>query len=250
LTKFPESAFLAANFTSDFYTQLKTVAHDEEAHVVFLTAALTAAGVAPVAACTYSFPMDDPLMFVTMASVVEGVGVSAYLGAAAGITSKTYLTAAGAILVTEALHQSAERDAIGEIPMANILGTPMGMNAVYSIASQFIVSCPSSNAPLPVKAYPALTELTGLPVAVGVSLTFATKITLPSTYFFTFVSGLDILPVPSNGLSAVIPPMVSGQSYVFITSDNSGNLTDSTILAGPAIIEVTTGAPTYDVTLL
>ncbi|KAN0104199.1 hypothetical protein V8E51_009944 [Hyaloscypha variabilis] len=93
--------------------------------------------------------MTTPQEFVTLASVIEGVGVSAYLGAAADITSKAYLTAAGSILVTEALHQSAARGAVGEIPMANVFGTPMGLNAVYTIASGFITACPSSNVALP-----------------------------------------------------------------------------------------------------
>lgn len=75
--------------------------------------------------------MTDPKSFIQLASVIEGVGVSAYLGAAPLITSKAYLTAAGAILVTEALHQSLQRGAIGEVPAANVYGTPMGLNAVY-----------------------------------------------------------------------------------------------------------------------
>jgi hypothetical protein len=113
----PLETFTAAGFSASFYNQLKYIAHDEEGHVLYLEAGLTAAGAKPVAACTYSFPMTTPKQFVALASVIEGLGVSAYLGAAADITSKAYLTAAGSILVTEALHQSAARAAIGEIPM-------------------------------------------------------------------------------------------------------------------------------------
>ena len=232
---------------------------------------LTAAGATPVAACTYTFPMLNPKQFVQMASVVEGLGVSAYLGAAADITSKAYLTAAGSILVTEALHvrillpthpnhsltafqQSATRGAVGEIPMANVFGTPLGLNAVYTIASAFIAECPSTNQALPVKAYPDLTLVTANPVAPGVLIDLL-PLNVPSgTYYATFVSGLDIIPVTPNGVvngmvQAVIPPTISGQSYVFLTSDNSGNLTDATILAGPAILESTPNSPTFNLTV-
>ena len=68
----PESEFLAAGFSSDYYSNLKYIAHDEEAHVELLTSALTAAGATPVAACEYSFPYTDPKSFVSLASVLEG----------------------------------------------------------------------------------------------------------------------------------------------------------------------------------
>lgn len=231
-----QDEFTAAGFSPMLYDELKYIAHDEEGHVLYLEAGLTAAGANPVEACTYNFPMTTPKEFVSMASVVEGVGVSAYLGAAADITSKAYLTTAGSILVTEALHQSATRGAVGEIPMANVFGTPMGLNAVYTIASAFIVSCPSTNMALPVMAYPSLTLASGEPTAPNATINLTPK-TMPSgTFYATFVSGLEILPVgatASNGfVSAVVPVGVSGQSYVFLTSDNSGNLTDSSILAG------------------
>ena len=255
LSTWDQQSFVDAGFSPMFYDELKYIAHDEEGHVLYLESGLSAAGATPVAACTYSFPMTDAKSFVALASVIEGVGVSAYLGAAADITSKSYLTAAGSILVTEvrrarsridptrkltsfqALHNSAERGAIGEIPMANVFGTPLGLNAVYTIASGFIVSCPSTNAALPVKAYPSLTLDSGLPTAPGALVDLAPK-TVPSGDFYaTFVSGLDIISVKpqsvANGMiMAEVPQMISGQSYVFLTSDNSGNLTDATILAG------------------
>lgn len=222
--------FTDAGFSEFFYDQLKYVAHDEEGHVLYLEAGLTAAGASPVKACEYAFPMTTAKEFVALASVIEGVGVSAYLGAAADITEKAYLTAAGSILVVEALHQSAQRNAIGEIPMANVFGTPLGLNAVYSIASAFITSCPADNAPLPVMAYPSLALASGSPTSAEGALVDLVPKSMPSgEYYATFVSGLEIIPVKpksaAGGMIMVEVPMnISGQSYVFITSDNSGSV--------------------------
>jgi len=256
ISTWPQEEFLAAGFSQQFYDTLKYIAHDEEGHVLYLEAGLTAAGATPVAACEYAFPMTTPKEFVALASVIEGVGVSAYLGAAADITSKAYLTAAGSILVTEALHQSATRSASGEQPAANVFGTPLGLNAVYTIASGFITSCPSTNAVLPVKAYQALTLASGMPSAPGVGALVALETpTAPAGDFFvTFVSGLNITSAPvqsyDNGvIMAAVPEGIEGQSYIFLTSDNSGNVTDATVLAGPAIIEITSPSPTFDLTI-
>ncbi|TVY84225.1 Protein rds1 [Lachnellula suecica] len=246
-------SFTDAGFSAAFYDQLKYIAHDEEGHVLYLEAGLTAAGASPVAACTYDFPMTTAEEFVALASVVEGLGVSAYLGAAADITSKAYLTAAGSILVTEALHQSATRGAVGEIPMANVFGTPLGLNAVYTIASGFITACPSTNVALPVMAYDTLALVSGAPTAEGAMVQLTPKTMPSSDMYVTFVSGLDIIPVTAtasgSSVMATIPMMLSGQSYAFLTKDNSGNLTDSNILAGPAIIEVTPSSPTFNLTV-
>jgi len=107
--------------------------------------------------------------------VLEGVGTSAYLGGAPLITSKTYLTVAGAILAVEALHTSMQRQAIGKVPMANYLWTvsaplqwikplkvfaeklqPLDPTSVYTLAAMFIVSCPATNPKLPFTPFPSL----------------------------------------------------------------------------------------------
>src|SRR5437667_6747418 len=93
LAKFSEEDFANAGFDSAFYENLETIASDEKTHVDFLTTALTHAGHTPVKECTYNFGLTTPEAFVGLSAVLEGVGVSAYLGAAAYIAVPAYLTA-------------------------------------------------------------------------------------------------------------------------------------------------------------
>lgn len=251
ISQFPESAFLDAGFSSEYYTNLKYVVHDEELHVQYLTAALTDAGATPVAACTYDFPYTDPRSFVTLACVLEGVGTSAYLGGAGLITSKDYLGVAGSILVTESLHTSLQRFNLGQIAAANPYGTALGLNQVYTMAAAFIKSCPSTNPALPLKAFPSLTATQGAPTSQGIPFTFTAAGSLPSDYYVVFVSGLNTTTVEhtmqGDMISAIIPDTISGQSYAFITNQavNSA-IMDDMILFGPTVVEVTPPSPDFN----
>ena len=254
ISQMPESDFVAAGFSTEYYTNLLYVATDEQDHVELLTSAIAATGATPVAACTYDFPFTDPMSFVALASVLEGVGTSAYLGGAGLITSKTYLGVAGSILVTESIHTSLQRFNLGEIAPANPYGTALGLNEVYTLAASFITSCPASNPALPVKAFPGLTATQGEPTSQGITFTFMPASAPPATFFVTFVSGLTTTSVAGtmNGelVSVVIPAGVQGQSYAFITNQNvTAAIMDSTILFGPAIVEVTPPSPMFDLTV-
>ena len=251
ISSMSEDMFIEAGFSAAYYDNLKYIAHDEEQHVELLTSALTAAGAKPVAACTYSFPYTDPKSFVSLASVLEGVGTSAYLGGAGLITSKAYLGVAGSILVTESLHTSVQRFNLGEVAPANPYGTALGLNPVYTLAAAFIKSCPSTNVPLPVMAFPTLTATQGIPAAEGITFTFSVKGALPATFYVVFVSGLSttsVVPTMAGGMiSAFIPATAMGQTYVFLSkSATNTTITDTMILYGPAIIEVTPPAPSID----
>ncbi|CAD6578084.1 MAG: hypothetical protein ASARMPREDX12_008630 [Alectoria sarmentosa] len=248
-----EQDFMTAGFSSQYYTNLKYIAHDEEQHVELLTSALMTAGAKPVAACTYDFPYTDPHSFVTLASVLEGVGVSAYLGAAGLIASKAYLGVAGSILVTESIHTAVHRFNLGEVAPANPYGTGLGLDPVYTAAAAFIKTCPSNNSALPVMAFPTLTATQSIPASEGMPFTFSVKGALPMTFSVVFVSGLSTTSVAPtmNGslISAVVPATAMGQTYVFLTSaPTSMALNDTMILYGPAIIEVTPPAPTFNLT--
>ena len=144
-------------------------------------ACLAAAGATPVEACKYDFGYKDVNTFLATASILEGVGVSAYLGAAADIMSKTYLTAAGSILTVEARHSSYLRSQLKESPYPQAFDAPLTYNEVYSLASGFITSCPESNPALPVKAFPALTlDPEAGEIKTGSTVTLLTPVSLMS----------------------------------------------------------------------
>lgn len=125
LANYTHADFVAAGFADPFYTNLQEIYYDEQTHVAFLAGALKAAGITPTVELQYCFPATDPLSFVTLSSVLEGVGVSAYLGAAASIMDKDYLTAAGAILTVESRHSSYIRSELKESPFPFPFDTPL-----------------------------------------------------------------------------------------------------------------------------
>ncbi|KGO40823.1 hypothetical protein PEXP_086350 [Penicillium expansum] len=245
LKNYTQEDFINAGMKDPFYANLKEVASDENEHVDFLTSALKAAGASPVAACSYNFPSTDVSGFLALASVLEGVGVSAYLGAAASIMSDAYLTAAGSILTTEARHSAYLRAALGEVPFAQAFDNPLDFNEVYTVASPFITSCPSSNGALPVKAFPSLmmssmdAVMTGSQVQLMAGSGFNTSVSDVNAAFIT-VTGPVWAPLKSMGdgnFTVTVPKGVAGQSYVVLTQGNK-QATDDNILAGPAIVEI------------
>lgn len=90
---------------------------------------------------------------------------------------KTYLTAAGSVLTVEARHSSYLRAKLDQSPYPQAFDAPLTLNEVYSLASGFIVSCPESNPPLPVKAFPMLTvESSGEMVHTSDTATLMTSV--------------------------------------------------------------------------
>ncbi|OJI99401.1 hypothetical protein ASPVEDRAFT_882769 [Aspergillus versicolor CBS 583.65] len=248
LKNYTKQDFMDAGMMETFYNNIKSVGMDEKAHEQFLTQALTKAGANPVARCNYSFPSTDVKSFLALGNILEGVGVSAYLGAAASIMDKTYLTAAGSILTVEARHSAYLRAALGESPSAQPFDNPLDFNEVYTVASPFIVSCPDRNEQLPVKAFPSLTMssmdmdavMTGQKVEFMVGDGFKDMNSADVHAAFVTVTGPVWADVMSSGhgkYTATVPKGVAGQSYVVLTNGDS-QATDDNILAGPAIIEV------------
>ncbi|KAI9823159.1 MAG: hypothetical protein M1832_002602 [Thelocarpon impressellum] len=250
LANYTQEDFIAAGFADPFYHNLKGIYKDEQTHVTFLNDGIIAAGGSPVAEATYAFPVTDAKSFVTLSSVLEGVGVSAYLGAAADILSDDYLTAAGSILTIEARHSSYIRGLLGESPFPASFDTPLDFNEVFTLASPFITGFAPGAAPLPFKAFPALTPAAPPhPYEEGhstVTFTDAAKYAANgATLYAVFISGLQKLFVPVYVTGAdlklaegtTIPSGVTGQVYV-VLSTSATTAKDADIVAGPAILEV------------
>lgn len=250
LAKFSSADFVAAGIPASSYARLTEVAAHEKAHVDFLTTAL---GTAATKECVYSFPSSSVAEFLGVASILEGVGVSAYLGAARQIANKDYLTAAGSILTVESRHSAYLRDTssqqkLSPFPSAN--DVPLMPNAVYTLASAFIKSCPSTNPALPVKAYPAIAATAAGPVAAGQTVQLKSAAALApgsgtAKLYAAFITAtgpvFTDLTQAGDGInfSVKVPAQgVAGQSYL-VLCNCAERVDDGTIVAGPAVLEVT-----------
>ncbi|KAK4335952.1 Ferritin/ribonucleotide reductase-like protein [Rhodosporidium toruloides NP11] [Rhodotorula toruloides] len=241
LQKFNQSAFDQAGY-SGLYPVLQQVAKDEQAHVDFLTSALSAAGATPVQACNYTFPYTDVPSFLGLSQVVEGVGVSAYLGAAGSINDTSYLTAAGSILTVEARHNAFIRYVNAYTPFPQPEDTPQSASNVVTIVTPFFTSCPSGSAPA-IQGHPAL-NVTSKNFTMGAELKIApTNASAVNTnngqLYCGFASGLAAgFSNWSNGACMIPTQNISsmGQTYVVLTTGPS--LDDKSTVAGPAIIDL------------
>lgn len=189
-------------------TDMKPHPRQQQNHVSFLSTAL---GNSSAKEPTFSFPVTTVQEFVTLSSVLEGVGVSAYLGAAGAIVDKVYLGAAASILTVEARHSSYIRKILGQVPFPKPYDTPLDFDAVYSLAAQFITAFAKGSATLPFKAFPALMVAAGTTPAMAGSTNFTftgayasamdAKLVEESTpVYAVFYSGLDTYYVPASAV--------------------------------------------------
>lgn len=175
--------------------------------------------------------MTDVASFVALATIVENVGVSAYLGAASSISDPAYLTVAGSILTTEARHQAWLGSAVMKgAAWSGPEDTPLTFDSVYSIAAAFITECPSTNPTLPVKAFPALT------IAADGTVTAANGVDVEGKFVAVY-SGLVSNTFPVVGGKVQGYPYVQGISYAILTSEQDVTKIsdDANVLAGPYI---------------
>lgn len=233
LAQFDADAFTSAGYSANVRTNIEQIAADEAQHVTLLTGALTEAGATPVQACNYSVPYSDVTGFLGLAQVFEGVGVSAYLGAASLIQNKAYLTVAGSILTAEARHNGFVRLINSYSPFV-MEDTPLDPTSVTSLVAPFFSSCPSGSAPS-FTPFPAA-NLTPTVTTPGSTLEISIANATGSLYCI-FFSGVETATAPYADGSCVVPTtnVSIGQAYAVIS--NNMTFSDAAVVAGPVILQ-------------
>ncbi|KAH7882856.1 ferritin-like domain-containing protein [Phlebopus sp. FC_14] len=233
LEKYSQKDFLDENLPVWARGRWEQIAQHEATHVSFLETALGDEAVKP---CTYNFPDTDPKTFAELSFMFETVGVSAYSGAAKFLTNPDTITSSGAILAVEARQSAWIHSAVQKAnPWNSAFDTPLDLNQVFTLASGVIVSCPPTNMPLPVRAFPALVFPASARPGQTVEVTFNATSSAESLYV-GFISGLGATIVPLEpDRTVTIPSNLQGVVFgIVVTSETK--VTDDVTVAGPVFL--------------
>ncbi|KAK4157212.1 protein rds1 [Chaetomidium leptoderma] len=243
--KFPATDFQALGLDQREIDDLLKIGKTEEAHVSLLQSAIAQAGVKPVEPCTYNFGFTDAAGMVGTAAVLENVGVSAYLGAAALVSDGSILTTAGSILTVEARHQTFVRTASRGIAVPQAFDTPLSPKQVFSLAAPFIQSCPDGSN-LILTAFPTLAMPAGVSaqaVASGATVQLQSDAAPGATHCAFTTGGIPggtVFSPFDPAAGCVVPQGLAGVTYVNLANAGplNGVLTDDLIVAGPMVMQV------------
>ncbi|GJE93087.1 ferritin-like domain-containing protein [Phanerochaete sordida] len=170
LSMFNDSDFTAAGFPEGARGRFEQILEHELVHVSLLQSVLGPLAPQP---CNYSFPVHQPADMVAISFALESTGEAAYMGGLQVLQNKQILTTAASIEGVEARQSSFLSGLNGLAPWYGPFDTPLNMTQVISLASGFIVSCPSTNFPLVVEPVPALTVTPSFNITVGTNVTVA-----------------------------------------------------------------------------
>lgn len=243
--QFPAQDFTALGLTQQEITDLTNIGATEQAHVQLLQSAIAQAGVKPVQPCQYNFGFTDAAGMVATASVLESVGISAYLGGGPLIVDKSILGTAASILTIEARHQTFIRAATKIAAVPQPFDTALSPKQVFSLAAPFITSCPEGSN-LILTAFPTLTMAGGASanaVQAGAQLQLQSDAASQATFCaFTSggIAGGTAFSAFDQANGCVVPQNLAGVVYVNLATAGplTGQITDDIIVAGPMVMQV------------
>ncbi|KAI0253134.1 ferritin-like domain-containing protein [Lactifluus subvellereus] len=242
IQKFQPSDYTNAGFSSSQVAieEITVIQSDESTHVTAIQEIITSFAATPLTTCQFDFSsvLGDVSTMLSVARLVENVGVGAYLGAAHLIEDPRVLTAAASIVTIEARHQTVLNLFASAAPIPQAFDIPLLPQEVLAIAGSFISGCD-----LGVKANPSLSVTNTGAIAVGTSLQFSSPAINGSTSGFhcqMLAGGLPFsisLPIDQ----CVVPSGIVGVVAIWITSDDqplNGGAVDrnsNAIVAGPLL---------------
>ena len=183
--------------------------------------------------------------------------MSAYLGMETFFNTSSYLVAANTIMTVEARHSGFIRyNALKQKPHPSPYDIPLDFDSIHTLIEPYILDCPLTDAQMPpitgVKAFPLVGyQNTTYPISVKDTVILDTKtVSLQPPkkggvmlYAAWATHGspsyVPAEPLDESGMrfNTTVPSSIAGQSYVFLTACND-SFVDSTILAGPAVLEI------------
>jgi hypothetical protein len=218
LDKFDETAFENAGFPSGIRGRfLQLEAHGDQ-HVQAINAIL---GINTVAPCNYKFSYSDPVSFAKLASAIEFVGLSAYLGATPFFVDRSLVTLVTAILSVRARNQAwVSSDVNKQQPWSGAEDTPLAFSEVFSLITPYIVNCPNSQPELIVSFAAAGVTAQPPDAPSGVPVTYSFAASSNVAYYAHFHYGTHSQTVPLSNLMATVPYDVDGQPFkgTYVTS--------------------------------
>ncbi|KAK3813677.1 MAG: ferritin-like domain-containing protein [Linnemannia elongata] len=229
LHKFGPDAFAAYHLDDKIRERFVHIGEHESTHVTVLTSVIEALGGKPVPKCTYKFPLDNLETFIAVSRALETTGVSAYTGAAAGITSEDLLTAAATIVTVEARQSSFLNELVGENGAPYSFDTPLTPREIVTMATNFIESCPYD---LGIEPF---TQLKASIKGDKVETSYDGEVEGRQEWCQFLYNNKMVV---SRREECKLPPTVNGYVYVVIT-DTATPLTlkdEDRILAGPALL--------------
>ncbi|KAF9099634.1 hypothetical protein BGX29_007018 [Mortierella sp. GBA35] len=234
LAKFNESAFTGAGFDAKVRNRLYQIGEQEKAHVLILTSNINSMKGKPVPICNYSFPMDNLTQFLGAAQVIETTSVSAYLGAASGL-SGDLLTTVGSMTTVEARHAAYLSELRGQSGFPYARDTAIGRRETITIAANFMETCPYN---IGVKPFTQLNA--SLPAAGSnstmVKTSFDGKWANSTSTYCQFLYGSWVSISPRS--NCTLPQNATGYVFVLISRNKTpvtlGKV--SNVVAGPTLL--------------
>ncbi|CBQ69974.1 related to stress response protein rds1p [Sporisorium reilianum SRZ2] len=235
LATYDAGAFRAAGYPDWVRQRFVEIGGHEKAHVDFLTKAL---GDQATKECTYEFGITDVKTFIATAALLEGIGESAYLGAAQNITNAGYTRAAASILAVESRHAGWVASSVQQGDgFGQQFATPLNFNQTYSLAAPLIKSCPETNPALPVKAFPTASVSSSDKLCPGTTITIAGDSVQPGQYA-AFLSALQVYYVQIGDDNKVTIPTEVGYGRSYLVVSKAQSVSDDVVVAGPAVLEL------------